>query len=157
MSFKGQAVMITGAAGNLGQAVAAAFAAAGANLALLDLNEDCARQGAGGAPATCRASGSTSRTTSISAAVGAAMARSAGSTHPPRRRRFPHGQKAHEIPADKRYFMMELNPARSRAWRTRWCSNAEGRRRKIVNRRLFRRRGKRRWAPMSPRRVLSTA
>ncbi|MGH6892630.1 MAG: 3-oxoacyl-ACP reductase, partial [Dongiaceae bacterium] len=39
MSFRGQTAMITGAAGNLGQAVAAAFAAAGANLVLIDLNE----------------------------------------------------------------------------------------------------------------------
>ena len=38
MSFKNQTIMITGAAGNLGHAVAAAFAAGGANLALLDLN-----------------------------------------------------------------------------------------------------------------------
>lgn len=36
MSFKGRTVVITGAAGNLGRAVAAAFGAAGANLALLD-------------------------------------------------------------------------------------------------------------------------
>lgn len=35
MSFKGQTVMLTGAAGNLGQAVAAAFAARGARLVLL--------------------------------------------------------------------------------------------------------------------------
>jgi NAD(P)-dependent dehydrogenase (short-subunit alcohol dehydrogenase family) len=37
MQFTGRTVMLTGAAGNLGRAVAAAFAAAGANLALLDL------------------------------------------------------------------------------------------------------------------------
>ena len=37
MTFKGQTVIITGAAGNLGHAVSAAFAAAGANLVLLDL------------------------------------------------------------------------------------------------------------------------
>ena len=40
MTFMNQTVLITGAAGNLGRAVAAAFAAAGANLVLLDLNED---------------------------------------------------------------------------------------------------------------------
>ncbi|MGH8528233.1 MAG: SDR family NAD(P)-dependent oxidoreductase, partial [Nevskiales bacterium] len=39
MSFKGKVVMITGAAGSLGKAVAAAFAEAGASLVLLDLNE----------------------------------------------------------------------------------------------------------------------
>jgi len=38
--FAQSVVLITGAAGNLGQAVAAAFAARGARLALLDLNEE---------------------------------------------------------------------------------------------------------------------
>jgi NAD(P)-dependent dehydrogenase (short-subunit alcohol dehydrogenase family) len=37
MQFSQRTVMLTGAAGNLGRAVAAAFAGAGANLALLDL------------------------------------------------------------------------------------------------------------------------
>src|SRR5438874_1006866 len=37
MQFTERTVMLTGAAGNLGRAVAAAFAAAGANLVLLDL------------------------------------------------------------------------------------------------------------------------
>jgi NAD(P)-dependent dehydrogenase (short-subunit alcohol dehydrogenase family) len=40
MDFNGQAVVITGAAGNLGQAVAKAFAALGANLVLIDLRPD---------------------------------------------------------------------------------------------------------------------
>ncbi|MDR3419309.1 MAG: SDR family NAD(P)-dependent oxidoreductase [Nevskia sp.] len=39
MSFDNKVVLITGAAGALGRAVASAFAAAGATLALLDLNE----------------------------------------------------------------------------------------------------------------------
>jgi NAD(P)-dependent dehydrogenase (short-subunit alcohol dehydrogenase family) len=39
MRFDGQVAMITGAAGNLGRATAAAFAAAGARLALLDLDK----------------------------------------------------------------------------------------------------------------------
>lgn len=39
MSFKGKVVMITGAAGSLGKAVAGMFAEAGASLVLLDLNE----------------------------------------------------------------------------------------------------------------------
>jgi NAD(P)-dependent dehydrogenase (short-subunit alcohol dehydrogenase family) len=38
--FNGKVVLVTGAAGNLGRAVAAAFAAKGAKLALVDLNED---------------------------------------------------------------------------------------------------------------------
>ena len=36
MSFEGKRVAVTGAAGNLGQAVAAAFAAEGADLVLID-------------------------------------------------------------------------------------------------------------------------
>lgn len=40
LDFKQRTVMITGAAGNLGRAVAAAFGVQGANLALVDLNED---------------------------------------------------------------------------------------------------------------------
>jgi NAD(P)-dependent dehydrogenase (short-subunit alcohol dehydrogenase family) len=40
MDFNGQAVVITGAAGNLGQAVAKAFAALGANLVLIDLRPE---------------------------------------------------------------------------------------------------------------------
>lgn len=43
MSLTGKNVLITGAAGNLGQAVAAAFQAQGANLILLDLNEGLLR------------------------------------------------------------------------------------------------------------------
>jgi NAD(P)-dependent dehydrogenase (short-subunit alcohol dehydrogenase family) len=40
MDFKEQTVVITGAAGNLGKAVASAFAARGANLVLIDLNRE---------------------------------------------------------------------------------------------------------------------
>ena len=111
MSFKGQAVMITGAAGNLGQAVATAFAAAGANLALLDLNEDSlGKVPAKGAGDVLRQRVDLADPASISAAVGSAMARFgridvlanlAGG--------FQMGEKAHEIPADKWEFMMELN------------------------------------------------
>ena len=38
LNFKNKTVMITGAAGNLGRAVAEAFGSRGANLVLLDLN-----------------------------------------------------------------------------------------------------------------------
>jgi len=111
MSFKGQTVMITGAAGNLGQAVAAAFAAAGANLALLDLNEAAlGKVQTTGAGEVLRRRVDLADPASISAAIAAAIARFgridalcnlAGG--------FQMGEKVHEIPADKWDFMMELN------------------------------------------------
>src|SRR5262245_8895008 len=76
MSFKGQTVLITGAAGNLGHAVAAAFAAAGANLALLDLNEDALKKTpTAGAGDMLRQRVDLSDTASIAAAVDAAVKR----------------------------------------------------------------------------------
>ena len=73
MSFKGQTVLITGAAGNLGHAVAAAFAAAGANLVLLDLNEDALKKtSAAGAGDVLRQRVDLSDAASIAAAVDAA-------------------------------------------------------------------------------------
>src|SRR5690349_2045499 len=103
MSFKGQTVMITGAAGNLGQAVSAAFAAAGANLVLIDLNQDALQKIAtAGAGDVMRQRVDLSDPASIAAAVDAAVARFgridalcnlAGG--------FQMGDKAHAIPADK--------------------------------------------------------
>jgi len=111
MNFKGQTVMITGAAGNLGQAVAAAFAVAGANLALLDLNDaSLAKVQTAGAGDVLRQRVDLSDPASIAGAIGAAIARFgrvdalcnlAGGFH--------MGEKVHEIPADKWDFMMELN------------------------------------------------
>jgi NAD(P)-dependent dehydrogenase (short-subunit alcohol dehydrogenase family) len=111
MTFKGQTVMITGAAGNLGRAVSAAFAAAGADLVLLDRNGDALQEvetaGAGG---VLRQHVDLADTASIAAAVNAAIARFgkidalcnlAGGFH--------MGEKVHTIPADKWAFMMELN------------------------------------------------
>ncbi len=49
--FAGKVVVVTGAAGNLGRAVAAAFAAQGASLALVDLDEDGLRDAAAALPA----------------------------------------------------------------------------------------------------------
>jgi NAD(P)-dependent dehydrogenase (short-subunit alcohol dehydrogenase family) len=43
MRFKGKTVLVTGAAGNLGKAVAAAFEAEGASLALLDVDDKVLR------------------------------------------------------------------------------------------------------------------
>lgn len=109
MSFKDQTVVITGAAGNLGQAVAARFAAEGANLALLDLNK-AALDKVPVTGAVLRQVVDLSDTTSVAAAVGAVIARFgridalcnlAGGFH--------MGEKVHEIPADKWDFMMELN------------------------------------------------
>jgi NAD(P)-dependent dehydrogenase (short-subunit alcohol dehydrogenase family) len=111
MSFKGQTVLITGAAGNLGQAVAAAFAAEGANLALLDLNDAALAQvPAQGAADVLRQRVDLSDPASIAAAVAAVTARFgridalcnlAGG--------FRMGDKAHELTAEKWGFMMELN------------------------------------------------
>ncbi|HJR21476.1 MAG TPA: SDR family NAD(P)-dependent oxidoreductase, partial [Dongiaceae bacterium] len=111
MTLKNQTVIITGAAGNLGHAVSAAFGAAGANLVLLDLNEDALKKTpAAGAGDVLRQRADLSDAASISTAVNAALARFgridalcnlAGGFH--------MGEKVHEIPADKWAFMMELN------------------------------------------------
>jgi NAD(P)-dependent dehydrogenase (short-subunit alcohol dehydrogenase family) len=111
MTFKNQTAIITGAAGNLGHAVAAAFSAAGANLVLLDLNEDALKKTpAAGASDVLRQRVDLSDAASIAAAVTAALARFgridavcnlAGGFH--------MGEKVHEISADKWDFMMELN------------------------------------------------
>jgi NAD(P)-dependent dehydrogenase (short-subunit alcohol dehydrogenase family) len=111
MTFGNQTVLITGAAGNLGHAVAAAFAAAGANLVLLDLNEDALKKtSTAGAGDVLRQRVDLSDTASIAAAVDAAIKRFgridalcnlAGGFH--------MGEKVHEISADKWDFMMELN------------------------------------------------
>ena len=111
MSFKGQTVVITGAAGNLGQAVAARFAVEGAKLALLDLNQAALdKVPTAGAGDVLRQVVDLSDTVSISAAIGAVIARFgridalcnlAGGFH--------MGEKVHEVPADKWDFMMELN------------------------------------------------
>jgi NAD(P)-dependent dehydrogenase (short-subunit alcohol dehydrogenase family) len=52
MDFKGQTVIITGAAGNLGQAAATAFAARGANLVLIDLKQEALARAFGAESAT---------------------------------------------------------------------------------------------------------
>ena len=111
MSFKGQTVVITGAAGNLGQAVAARFAAEGANLALLDLNQAALDNvPTAGSGDVLRQGVDLSDAAVISTAIGAVIARFgridalcnlAGGFH--------MGEKVHEISADKWDFMMELN------------------------------------------------
>jgi NAD(P)-dependent dehydrogenase (short-subunit alcohol dehydrogenase family) len=111
MTFKNQTVLITGAAGNLGHAVAAAFAAAGANLVLLDLNEDALQKTrAVGAGEVLRLRVDLGDAASIAAAVDAAIKRFgridalcnlAGG--------FAMGDKAHELSAKAWSHMMELN------------------------------------------------
>jgi NAD(P)-dependent dehydrogenase (short-subunit alcohol dehydrogenase family) len=111
MIFKGQTVLITGAAGNLGRAVAAAFAEAGANLVLIDLKDDALKSVATkGASGVLAQRADLADPASIAAAVDAAIKRFgridalcnlAGG--------FQMGEKVHEIPADKWDFMMELN------------------------------------------------
>ncbi|MEZ5832641.1 MAG: SDR family NAD(P)-dependent oxidoreductase [Dongiaceae bacterium] len=111
MNFAGQTVMITGAAGNLGQAVASAFAAAGADLVLLDLNDAAlAKVATKGAGDVLRQRVDLADPASIGAAIEAAILRFgridalcnlAGGFH--------MGEKVHEIPADQWNFMMELN------------------------------------------------
>jgi NAD(P)-dependent dehydrogenase (short-subunit alcohol dehydrogenase family) len=111
MTFKGQAVLITGAAGNLGRAVAAAFAEVGANLVIIDLKDDALKSVATkGASGVLAQRADLADPASIAAAVDAAIKRFgridalcnlAGG--------FQMGEKVHEIPADKWDFMMELN------------------------------------------------
>jgi NAD(P)-dependent dehydrogenase (short-subunit alcohol dehydrogenase family) len=111
MTFKGQAVLITGAAGNLGRAVAAAFAEVGANLVLIDLKDDALKSVATkGASGVLAQRADLADPASIAVAVDAAIKRFgridalcnlAGG--------FAMGEKVHEIPADKWDFMMELN------------------------------------------------
>jgi NAD(P)-dependent dehydrogenase (short-subunit alcohol dehydrogenase family) len=111
MSFQGRTVLITGAAGNLGRATAAAFAREGASLALLDLDDAAlARVPATGAADVLRQRVDLADPASVAVAVGAVVARFgridalcnlAGG--------FQMGDRVHEIPADRWAFMMELN------------------------------------------------
>jgi NAD(P)-dependent dehydrogenase (short-subunit alcohol dehydrogenase family) len=111
MDVRNQVVMITGAAGNLGQAVAAAFAQAGANLALFDLNDaSLAKVPVAGAGDVLRQRVDLADPASIAAAVDAtikrfgridALCNIAGG--------FQMGDKVHDLTADKWSFMMELN------------------------------------------------
>ena len=76
MNFKHRTVMVTGAAGNLGQAVAAAFSAQGAQLVLLDRQLDALHQayGAAGPDRLCLATDLLDAT-QVAAAQAAALAR----------------------------------------------------------------------------------
>jgi NAD(P)-dependent dehydrogenase (short-subunit alcohol dehydrogenase family) len=111
MTFKNQTIMITGAAGNLGQAVAAAFAAQGANLVLIDLNEAAlAKVPTMGASDVLRQRVDLADPASIAGATNATTAKFrridvlinlAGG--------FQMGDQVHALTADTWNFMMELN------------------------------------------------
>src|SRR5262245_44853466 len=111
MDVRNQVAVITGAAGHLGQAVATAFAAAGASRAFLDPTAaPLAKVPTAGAGDVLRQRVDLADPASIAAAVDAAVARFgridalcnlAGG--------FQMGDKVHELTADKWTYMMELN------------------------------------------------
>lgn len=111
MSFKGKVVMITGAAGSLGKAVAAAFAEAEASLVLLDLNEAALQKAHPGNDARrLLLAADLTKASSVAEAVETAMKRFgrldalcniAGG--------FRMGPAVHETPADLWKLMMDMN------------------------------------------------
>lgn len=111
MPFTGKNVVITGAAGSLGKAVAAAFAAAGANLALWDIDEEHLHAAyAQPAPAWLFSAVNLLDPDSVSAAANAAMAKFgridilcniAGG--------FQMGAPVHELLVETWHTMMDLN------------------------------------------------
>ena len=110
-SFNGKTVMITGAAGNLGKAVASAFSCQGANLVLIDLNEDALKTAYPNGterslkcpidlmdPMQIEHAASQARDTFGGIDVLAAIAGG-----------FHMGEPIHELPKDKWDMMMDLN------------------------------------------------
>lgn len=76
MNIQGQATLVTGAGSGLGEAVARALAAAGARVALLDINEDSARRvaediGANALALRCDIADATSAAVALDAAAAA--------------------------------------------------------------------------------------
>ncbi len=111
MEFDGKVVLISGAAGNLGRAVAAAFTAAGASLVLLDANQQGLLEAYPGEDAKrLRVHVDLLRADSVAQAVQSALdrferidvlANIAGG--------FAMGHPVHETPPDQWRFMMDLN------------------------------------------------
>jgi len=111
MEFDAKTILITGAAGNLGRAVAAAFAAQGASLALFDFDEEALRRAFPGEdPRWLRLHCDLMRSDSVASAVESAFERFgradvlcniAGG--------FVMGHRVDETPADEWRFMMDLN------------------------------------------------
>lgn len=110
MNFENKVVLVTGAAGNLGQAVAKKFAAAGASLVLFDIDKKALDALYAGQERALSVSVNLLDRESVGAAVQAAigkfqridvLANIAGG--------FRMGNPVHETPADIWRLMMELN------------------------------------------------
>jgi NAD(P)-dependent dehydrogenase (short-subunit alcohol dehydrogenase family) len=111
MSFSGRTVMVTGAAGNLGRAVAAAFADLGASLALVELQRERLEEVFGGeTDRRLFLPSNLLEQASVDAAVGKALARFkridvlcnlAGG--------FRMGEPVHETPEASWNFLLDVN------------------------------------------------
>ena len=109
--FENKAVMITGAAGNLGRAVAETFLSCGANLVLVDLNADALERAYPGDDThLLRCAVNLMKPAEIAGAVSVAkerfgnihaLAAIAGGFH--------MGEAVHELPKDKWDLMMDIN------------------------------------------------
>ena len=110
-NFENKAVMITGAAGNLGWAVAETFLSCGANLVLVDLNADALERAYPGDDThLLRCAVNLMKPAEIAGAVSVAkerfgnlhaLAAIAGGFH--------MGEAVHELPKDKWDLMMDIN------------------------------------------------
>lgn len=111
LNFKNKTVMITGAAGNLGRAVAEVFGSHGANLVLLDLNGEALESAYPGDDAhSLKCSADLMKADDIAEAVKAAKAKFGGlDVLVAIAGGFHMGEAVHELPKDKWDLMMDLN------------------------------------------------
>jgi len=111
LNFKNKTVMITGAAGNLGRAVAEAFGSRGANLVLVDLNGDALESAYPGNDAhSLKCPADLMNPDDIAGAVAAAKAKFGGlDALAAIAGGFHMGEAVHELPKDKWDLMMDLN------------------------------------------------
>ena len=111
LNFKNKTVMITGAAGNLGRAVAEVFGSHGANLVLLDLNGEALESAYPGDDAhSLKCSADLMKADDIAEAVKAAKAKFGGlDVLAAIAGGFHMGEAVHELPKDKWDLMMDLN------------------------------------------------
>ncbi|MEC9183977.1 MAG: SDR family NAD(P)-dependent oxidoreductase [Pseudomonadota bacterium] len=111
LNFKNKTVMITGAAGNLGRAVAEAFGSHGANLVLLDLNGEALESAYPGDHAhSLKCAADLMKAVDIAEAVKAAKAKFGGLNGLAAiAGGFHMGEAVHELPKDKWDLMMDLN------------------------------------------------